>query len=263
MIIQSTQVRVPFRLIKSDGTAATGILAADMLNGVIGVIKADGSTTTITPVLNTNFWEIGAQNPGLYHIQLTTGMTNILGPIQYSIYPTATAFVATVMGDTIVADSATAASITSAVSSIKGGSNRDITQIETSIKGTGNRDITQAETSIKGVSGVDLTQIAGVGFNTANDSLKQLSTAVAAISVSGVASAVWDTVRSVHITGGTFGEAIRVIIQCLRGHVKIDTINNTLVVYAEDGTTPLFTSNLKDSMGNAASVLATERMAGA
>ncbi len=293
MIIQSQAVRVPVKLVTALGADATGIVVADIKNGRCQAVKATGVTVNIALVLNTNFFEIDATNsPGLYHITLPNTTTDVLGPLQYSVYPTTNAFLSSNYTETVQADSsaditaikaktdnlpaapaneatstaikaktdlipaipASQGDVTGAVTSIKGASNKDNTQITTAI--------TAAQVSIKGVSDIDLTQVAGTGFSTANDSLKQLSTAIAAISTNGVAAAVWDKVRSLHVTSGTFGEAIRIVVQALRGHVKIDTLNNTLIVYQEDNTTPLYTSALRDPSGNAANVYATDRLAG-
>lgn len=273
MIIQSQAVRVPVKLVTALGADATGIVVADIKNGRCQVIKSTGVTVNIALVLNTNFFEIDSTNsPGLYHILIPNTATDVVGPLQYSIYPNATAFLSSNYTETVQADlsgnitaikaktdlipavPASQGDVTGAVTSIKGGSNKDNTQITTAI--------TAAQVSIKGVSDVDLTQIAGTGFSTASDSLKQLSTAVSNISTNGVAAAVWDTVRSLHVTSGTFGEALRIVVQALRGHVRIDTLNNTLIVYQEDNTTPLYTSALRDPSGNAASIYATDRLAG-
>lgn len=257
MIVQSQSARVPVKLVTPLGDDANGIVPANIKNTVAQIIKADGSTQTISLIANTNWFEIDStQSKGLYHLLVPNTATDQLGTLLYTVYPAGTQFIPFIGTISISIDQATIATstgISAAVSSIKGGGNKDNTQISNAI--------TAAVDSIKGVSAVDLTQVAGTGFSTASDSLKQLSANLAAISSSTIAGAVWDTLRSVHINNGTFGEAVRIIVQCLRGHVKIDVLNNTLVVYQEDGSTPLFTSALKDGAGNPANVYATERLA--
>jgi hypothetical protein len=257
MIVQGQAAKVPVKLITPAGDDINGIAPAAIKNGVAQVIKADGTTQSISLVANTNWFEIDStQSKGLYQLLIPNTATGQLGILAYTVYPAATQFIPFVGTTSVGIDqstTATSTNVTAAITSIKGGSNKDNTQINTAI--------TDAVSSIKGVSSVDLTQVAGTGFSTASDSLKQLSTALATITSSNIASAVWDTVRAVHVGNGTFGEALRIILQCLRGHVKIDVLNNTIIVYQEDGSTPLFTSALKDAAGNPANIYATERLA--
>lgn len=62
-----------------------------------------------------------------------------------------------------------------------------------------------------------------------------------------IADAVWDELRSDHITIGTFGEAINIIYKIATGRWKI--INYQLIFYDEDNATPIWTFDLKDSSG--------------
>jgi len=62
-----------------------------------------------------------------------------------------------------------------------------------------------------------------------------------------IADRVWDEPRSSHTSSGTFGEALANILKVEKGRWKI--VNNQMIIYDEDGTTPLYTFNLKDSDG--------------
>jgi hypothetical protein len=92
MILQSTTVRLPVKLQTSTGTAATGIVVGDVLNSIAQIIKSDGTTASIT-ISGTTWYEISStQSPGLYHLVVPGSALNLLGPVQYTIYPSATAF---------------------------------------------------------------------------------------------------------------------------------------------------------------------------
>lgn len=108
MITQNSSVRVPVYLKTSLGANATGIVPANILNGIVEITKADGSTVSITLVgsgMGQNWFEIDSvQSPGLYHILLPTTATSILGPIQYTINPAATQFISVAYFETVTSN---------------------------------------------------------------------------------------------------------------------------------------------------------------
>lgn len=109
MLIQNTSVRVPVLLLTSLGVGVTGILSSDILNASIEVVKADG-TTVVVPIYTSgimkNLFEIDSvQSPGLYHLLLTSSATSVIGPLQYTVYPSATAFKAVSYFETVSVDS--------------------------------------------------------------------------------------------------------------------------------------------------------------
>ena len=109
MLVQSTQIRIPVKLVSVMGVDVTGITSADILNGSIEVIKATGATTTIAVVnsgASQNWFEVDSvQSPGLYHILLPSTATSIVGPIQVTVCPSASDFVSVIYMDTVSADS--------------------------------------------------------------------------------------------------------------------------------------------------------------
>lgn len=94
MIIQNTSARLPVKLITSTGTNATGIVVANIKNGVVQVIKEDGTTATYALTLGVNWFEVDStQSPGLYQVIIPSGATNVLGQLVYTIYASAAGFV--------------------------------------------------------------------------------------------------------------------------------------------------------------------------
>lgn len=305
-IIQNTTVRLPVKLLTTTGTDPTGILPADVLNGVAQIVKGDGTKASITLNNGVNWIEIDStQSKGLYHLVVSNAYTNVLGPMQYTVYPTATAFLTFIGVDEVLAApvvGATLAEVNAARDSIKGGGNKDLTQIDsklgspagasvsadvstvnTSVNNLGSNitaiktktdnlpsdpaDQSQLENaialsiaSIKGAQTLSISDIAGgMAFVANSDNLHAIKTMING----GMASpgAIWEELRNAHMTPGTFGEAIRILYQVARGHIKIDKFNNALVIYAEDGTTPLFTCPLRRN-GIPASIYSDERLQG-
>jgi hypothetical protein len=141
MIIQNTSSRLPIKLISSTGSNATGILPSDIKNNSIQIIKNDGSTSLISLTVGVNWFEIDStQSPGLYHVLIPAGSTNLLGNLQYSVYPSATAFVSFVGTTSVGLD---------IIQNIKGSDNRDLT----AIAGTGFNSTTDSLHAIKGSLG--------------------------------------------------------------------------------------------------------------
>jgi hypothetical protein len=268
MILQNQSVRLPIKLITTLGADATGIIPNDILNGIAQVVKSDGTKTSITLTSNNNWFEVDStQSAGLYHLVLPMGATNILGPIQYTIYPQATAFT-TFIGTTHVVTypteiTAIKAKTDNLPASPANESTSAAIKAKTDLIGTtsvaSKTNVDDGVTSVKGTSNISLTDIGGTGFNPNTHSLKEIATAVASISANGIASAVWNEQVLQHLQAGSVGEALRLVRQALVGHVKLDVLNNRLIIYAEDKTTPLVTMNLKDENGNAAAKLATDR----
>jgi len=62
-----------------------------------------------------------------------------------------------------------------------------------------------------------------------------------------VADAVWDEAAAGHVAAGSMGRALADILQVETGRWEIDKVANTLVFYAADGLTPLFTFDLVDN----------------
>lgn len=279
-ITQNTSVRLPVKLLTTTGTDPTGILPADVLNGVAQIVKGDGTTANITLNNGVNWIEIDStQSKGLYHLVVSNAFTNVLGPIQYTIYPTATAFLTFIGVDeviTIPVVGATLAEVNAARDSIKGASNKDLTQLDTkvgtpvgasviadistvntSVGGLSTNitaikaktdnlpsdpaDESQLEnaiglavTSIKGAQSLSISDIAGgMAFVANNDNLHAIKNAMGAM---GSPGAVWDELRSVHVGPGTFGEAMRILVQVAKGHIKIDKFQSKLIIYKEDDT---------------------------
>jgi len=286
-ITQNTTVRLPVKLLTTTGTDPTGILPADVLNGVAQIVKGDGTKASITLNNGVNWIEIDAtQSKGLYHLVVSNAYTNVLGPMQYTIYPTATAFLTFIGADEVIAPivvGATLAEVNAARDSIKGGSNKDLTQIDTKLGspagasvsadvstvnttvGSLSTNITAIKTktdnlpsdpadqsqlenvvalaidAIKGPQSLSISQIAGgMTFVANNDNLHVIRSTMGGM---GSPGAVWEELRSAHISPGTFGEALMILIQVAKGHIKIDKFQSKLIVYKDDDTV-LFQCNL-------------------
>jgi hypothetical protein len=252
MIIQNSTVRLPIALQTPTGSPATGIVVGDIKNGVAQVIKSDGTTASIA-ISGTTWKEIDAvQSPGLYHLVVPNTATNLLGPLQYSLFPTVIpgAFNQFIGADTVYSDTATSITAIKAKTDLIPASPASTT------------DITSARDSIKGTGNVDLTAIAGTGFNSAQDALHQLRILISSISATGIAGAVWDEARNLHITNGSFGQLMRILYQCLVGKVAVDVLTHQLIIYAEDSTTVLLRCDLKDTNGMPSDIFATTRLQG-
>lgn len=92
LIRKDTAIRVPVVLLNSSGVGVAGLVAADISGSVARIYKADGSSSTLA-LSGANFFEMSAVNAqGMYHILLGTGNTNVLGPMQIILNPTAAAF---------------------------------------------------------------------------------------------------------------------------------------------------------------------------
>lgn len=78
--------------------------------------------------------------------------------------------------------------------------------------------------------------------------------------VGDVASDVWDVARVSLTAPGSVGDAVRKLLATQLNRARIDKNAKTLIVYADDGTTPLLTFNLKDLDGNATETNPTERV---
>lgn len=63
---------------------------------------------------------------------------------------------------------------------------------------------------------------------------------------------VYDVSASSHTTAGTFGKFLNDNHQVLTGRWLLDENTNTMIFYDTDGTTPLFTFDMKDVNGNPA-----------
>lgn len=84
---------MPVRLITAAGAPATGIVPADILGGIATVTKADGVNVDITLTNGVNWIEQHVTKaPGLYHLIIPLTMTDVVGPLQWSVMPDAAAF---------------------------------------------------------------------------------------------------------------------------------------------------------------------------
>lgn len=224
MIIVNQTAQLPVRLITAAGAPATNIAAADILNGVAQIIKGDNTTNTIAVVNGSTWIEVDSnQSPGLYHLRLTPGINTVLGPLQYTIYPSATAFTAFVGTESVVTDN------TADISAIKAKTdNLPANPAATS-------DITAATTSIKGAQDLSISTIAGgTSFVSNSDNLHAIRLAIA-----GAGSDPWASLLSAYTTPGTMGYSLRVIQQVLAGKSSISINNDRLLVYDTDGSTIL------------------------
>lgn len=248
---QNTAVRVPVKLQNATGDDKTGIVVADILNSKAQVIKANGTKADINLVLNTNWFELDStQSKGVYQLLIPSNLTDILGPLMYTIYPAVAGTFNSFTGSIDVIDTAIFTTIKNKTDLL--GTTSVATQA----------DVTGARDSIKGGSNIDLTAVAGTGFNTTTDSLKQLSVALAALKTTDVENAVWNALMSSHTTNNTFGHVLKIIKAALFNRAIVDIQNNVLKVYDDDSTTVLYTCSLKDPLGNPANIYATERLKG-
>jgi len=269
-IFQSTSTRVPVHLMLA-GAHVTGMLPANILNGSAQIIKADGTKGLVALTNGVNWFEMDAtQSAGIYQFLLPAGSANVLGPIQYTIYPSAGAFDSFVGATEVVLDiNSNITAIKTKTDNLPATPANEATStaikaktdlINTNVVAT-QADVTAARDSIKGPQGINISAIAGgMAFNSVTDNLDALRLAIAAIVVP-PNSSPWDELRSAHIGSGSFGEAIRILYQAARGHIKIDKLSNTLTVYQEDGTTILYSCPLlRNSIP--ANIYADERLQG-
>lgn len=244
MVIVGQQTELPVRLVTAAGANATGIVAADILNGVAQFVKSNNTKNNITLSNGSNWLEIDSvQSPGLYHIIIPFGVNSVVGPIQYTVYPAATAFTAFVGADYAMdapAKEATSTAIKAKTDLIPASPASETTLAAVKAK-TDNLpatpasqgDVTGAVTSIKGAQDLSISTIAGgTSFVSNADNLHAIKLAIGA----GGASP-WDELVANHLTSGTFGDAVRLIRQAVAGDQKIDTINFRLQILGEDKTT--------------------------
>lgn len=68
---------------------------------------------------------------------------------------------------------------------------------------------------------------------------------------SNIANAVWDALTAGHITANSFAEALKNILKIEKN--KWEILNNQMIFYDDDNSTPLFTFDLKNKRGAASS----------
>lgn len=229
MIIIGQDARVPVRLITSAGANATGIAAGDILNGTAQFIKSNGTKNSLA--INGGSWiEVDSvQSPGLYQLVIPFGINSVAGPVQYSVYPAATAFTAFVGTETATVD----------LAAIKAKTDN----LPASPAATG--DITAATVSIKGAQDLSISTIAGgVSFVSNADNLHAIRQAIA-----GAGNDPWTSLLSAYSTPGTMGYALRIMNAVLTGRSKISLSDDRLIVYDQDGITVLAQWYLKNSNG--------------
>jgi hypothetical protein len=207
---QSTGTRIPVRLVDSTGAPVVGIAPSDVLSTRAFVVKGDGTTTTVTLITNTTWFEIDQTDaPGLYHVLLGGGGSlGVLGPTQMSIQPAATAFVGIV--DTFLVE--------------EYGAKLDAldTNVNTLISSLG-----AINTKLGTPSGASMSADIGSAITAAN------SAATAAGSANTSASAA--------------ATAALIIRKIQTNRWKV--VGNQLVVFDDDKTTPYLTCNLFDDTG--------------
>jgi len=248
MVIVGQQAELPVRLVTAAGANATGIVAADILNGVAQFVKSNNTKNNITLSNGSNWLEIDSvQSPGLYHIIIPFGVNSVVGPIQYTIYPTAAAFTAFVGADYAMdapAKEATSTAIKAKTDLITADPATETTSLAIKAKtdllpgipasqGDVTSGVTSTISAIRGNENITLTAMAGgTGFVSNTDNLHAIRQAIGAGGTS-----PWDELVANHLTSGTFGEAVRLIKQACAGDQKIDTVNFRLQILGEDKTT--------------------------
>lgn len=102
------------------------------------------------------------------------------------------------------------------------------------------------------------------GSGTKGGLVEDMAVAVAAINVetdpSSIANAVWNELLASHNTAGSAADIVKRALKVLKNRTKIDTTADTLTVYDDDGTTPLYVFNLKDKNGAASGESPFERV---
>lgn len=83
-------VRLPVRLVDSDGSPATGVVPSDIKNTALYIYFANGEQVAVS--LSSSNWiemGVGIGNPGLYHVIVDKSVwtTSRRGPFQYSVLP--------------------------------------------------------------------------------------------------------------------------------------------------------------------------------
>lgn len=249
MIIIGQDARVPVRLITSAGANATGIAVGDILNGTAQFIKSNGTKNSLA--INGGSWiEVDSvQSPGLYQLVIPFGINSVAGPVQYSVYPAATAFTAFVGTETATVDLAAIKAKTDLIPASPATETTSLSikaktdNLPASPAATG--DITAATVSIKGAQDLSISTIAGgVSFVSNADNLHAIRQAIA-----GAGNDPWLSVLSGYSVPGTMGYALRMIHQVLAGKSKISINDDRLIVYDLDGTTILASWYLRNENG--------------
>lgn len=257
MVIVGQQAELPVKLFTAAGASATGIVAADILNGVAQFVKSNNTKNNITISNGSNWIEIDSvQSPGLYHLIIPFGVNSVVGPVQYTIYPSATAFTPFVGADYAMdapAKESTSTAIKAKTDLIPASPASETTLAAVKAKTdllpgvpASQGDVTGAVTSIKGAQDLSISTIAGgASFVSNTDNLHAIKLAIA-----GAGSDPWASLLSTYTTPGTMGYSLRVIQQVLAGKSKISLANDRLIVYDTDGITVLAQWYLKNSNGN-------------
>lgn len=232
MLRRNTIERIKVLIKDGVGNPVTGLVAADFKGTSIFLYKSSGAKTTIALTLGVNLFELDStDSPGIYEFVLSASNTDTLGELILSIQPMAAAFESTYFFD----------SVEESISSI---------------------DLNSAVSSIKGANNIDISQIAGGAFfNAAQDNLHVIKQSILAIPVN-IASSTWDETMTLHNNSGTMGELMNLMSAISNNRVKIDRTTHSLKLYAADNVTVLKSYNLYDITGQAADVLASERMKG-
>jgi len=84
--------------------------------------------------------------------------------------------------------------------------------------------------------------------SSAGNVLASILTGIGAISPAAIADAVWDEILGARAPGSA-GRIVMDAYKIQRNRLKIDGTANTLTIYDDDETTPLFVYNTKDSLG--------------
>lgn len=260
MVIVGQQAELPVRLLTAAGANATGIVAADILNGVAQFVKSNNTKNNITLSNGSNWLEIDSvQSPGLYHIIIPFGVNTVVGPIQYTIYPSAAAFTAFVGADYAMdapAKEATSLAIKAKTDLITADPATETTSLAIKAKtdllpgipasqGDVTSGVTSTISAIRGNENITISAIAGgTSFVSNTDNLHAIK-----LAIGGAGSDPWTSTLSTYNTPGSMGYTLRRVLQALVGKSKITISNDRLVIYDLDGATVLDQFYLKDSNG--------------
>lgn len=107
-ITYNSSVRLPLRLIDALNTSITGVVAADLTNGVtasrISLVRGDGTVYDLALTDGVNFFEIDATAaPGLYHVVVPAAATDVVGSFVMVALPTAALFLSSYVTCQVVA----------------------------------------------------------------------------------------------------------------------------------------------------------------
>lgn len=225
----------------------TGAGQCRLITGYNGITKV----ATVTPD-----WTVTPDNTTIYHIDLQT-VSNVAliegadatAQINAECDTALSDYDAPTKGELDTAQAAIQASVGSSETNVLAGIGSSETNVLAGV-GSSETNVLAGVTASEGnlTTEIDANEVL----------LNTINAAIAGVSTTTIA-AIFGEALSGHTSSGTFGEAINHIHKILKNRWRINNINNTLIFYDDDGTTPLFTFNLKDFAGIATSTLPAER----